>query len=210
MYLTLLEIAHIQVNVDTKQESFPCRFQHLLHCCKSRNLVTNTNPEADVLNVADRGNTPLSSPRKCHMTERGLRLPGSSDHIPPTVVPARPPSHAPGPRKQNKTCGDTGFCHCSADMAASHPVAQDPEPTYLVGFHHPLGHGEDGLDVALGQFVRQLADRRVVLDGRRPVTPAPGWNQPSCPPVCSTRCQERPSRAQRLSPSMRHRQGPSD
>lgn len=49
---------------------------------------------------------------------------------------------------------------------------------YLIGFHHLLRHREDGLDVALGKFVRQLAHGGVVLERGDSLSDEPSRTRP--------------------------------
>lgn len=50
--------------------------------------------------------------------------------------------------------------------------------TYLIRFHHLLCHRKDGLDVALGKFVCQLAHGWVVLEREDSLSDKPSRTRP--------------------------------
>lgn len=96
--------------------------------------------------------------------ELGLRKDSNMTHCGCVTIHPLP---APGPATRHPPPRPRPPMRCSG-----------PRPTNLVGFHHSLGHREDGLDVVFSQFVCQLAHRRVVLEGRSGQMPRRSGTEP--------------------------------
>lgn len=84
-----------------------------------------------------------------------LNFPHQDAHRQKTVATGQ--AHHPQAKRKSRTeatKGRAGLVTASRDglVATLHKA-----PSYLIGFHHLLCHCKDGLDVALGKFVGQLA-----------------------------------------------------